>query len=405
MALSELHVKNAKPGNKQRKMADGGGLYLLVKPNGSKYWRLKYRILGKEKTLALGVYLDTSLKDAREGRDKARKLLAKGIDPSQKKQAEKAAQAGAESFEAVAREWHSRNKPRWSESYGKAILTRLEANIFPWLGKQSISEIEPPDVLAALRRTENRGILDTAHRVKGYCGQVFRYAVATGRAKRDPTADLKGALPPTKKQHYATITDPQAVGELLRAIGGFSGTLVVECALRLAPYVFVRPGELRRAEWAEIDLDHGVWRIPAEKTKMSSTHIVPLSNQAIEILREIHAVTGQGRYVFPSVRTNKRPMSENTINVALRRIGYDKEEMTGHGFRAMASTILHEQGWPSDVIERQLAHAERNSVKAAYNHAEHLSDRKRMMQVWADYLDKLRCGADIVSIGSARRKK
>lgn len=400
MALSNVQVKNAKPGDKPRKMADERGLYLLVHPKGGKYWRLKYRILGKEKTFALGVYPDVSLKDAREGRDEARKLISKGIDPSKKRKAEKAAKAGAESFEAVAREWHGKHKARWSKDYGEAVISRMEANVFPWLGKERIAEIEPPDVLAVLRRIESRGVLDTAHRVKGYCGQIFRYAVATGRAKRDPVADLRGALPPTKKEHYATITDPKAVGELLRAIEGFSGTFVVECALCLAPYVFVRPGELRRAEWSEIDLVQATWRIPGEKTKMGSTHIVPLSSQAVGLLQKIHPLTGRGIYVFPSVRTNRRPMSENTINAALRNIGYSKDQMTGHGFRAMASTILHEQGWSTDVIERQLAHVERNTVKAAYNHAEHLPERTKMMQAWADYLDGLKHGADVVSIGT-----
>jgi len=272
----------------------------------------------------------------------------------------------------------------------KKIIRRFELYIFPWLGSRPISDITPPELLAVLRRVESKGILETAHRAQQNCSQVFRYAIATGRAERDSTADLRGALAPAKHGRMATITEPKKIGELLRAIDGYEGTPVAKCALRLAPLVFVRPGELRHAEWEEINFDNAEWRIPAEKMKMKDPHIVPLAMQAVEILYEIRPLTGQGRYVFPSIRTNSRPMSDNTILSALRRMGYPKDEMSGHGFRAMASTILHEQGWPSDIIERQLAHAERNSIKAAYNHAQHLPERQKMMQAWADYLDTLK---------------
>ncbi len=332
------------------------------------------------------------LQEAREKRDEARKQIANGVDPAQMRKATKAMQVEqtANNFEAVAREWFIKHSPSWAESHSKKIIRRLELYIFPWLGSRPISEITPPELLSVLRRIESRGILETAHRAQQNCGKVFRYAIATGRAERDPAADLRGALVPVRHGRMATITEPKRIGELLRAIDGYEGTPVAKCALRLAPLVFVRPGELRHAEWTEIDLDNADWRIPAEKMKMKDPHIVPLSKQAVEVLNEIQPITGQGRYVFPSIRTNSRPMSENTVLAALRRMGYTKEEMSGHGFRAMASTVLHEQGWPSDIIERQLAHAERNSIKAAYNHAQHLPERRRMMQAWADYLDSLK---------------
>ena len=267
----------------------------------------------------------------------------------------------------------------------------MEKDIFPWIGNRPIKDITAPELLATLRRMESRGALELAHRMREYCGMVFRYAVATGKAERDPSGDLRGALAPVKTKHHASVTDPKKIGELLRAIDGYTGSFMTKCALQLAPLVFVRPGELRTAEWAEFDLDAAEWRIPGEKMKMRDKHIVPLSKQAVEILRSIHPLTGSGRYVFPSVRTTARPMSENTVNAALRRLGYEKNEMTGHGFRSMASTLLHEQGWPHEAIERQLAHAERNKVSAAYNYAEHLPKRREMMQAWADYLGRLGC--------------
>jgi integrase len=270
--------------------------------------------------------------------------------------------------------------------------------VFPWLGARPIGEITGPELLTALRRVENRGVVETAHRVMQNCSQVFRYAVATGRAQRDPTFDLRGALPPVRSNHFASITEPKAIGGLLRAIDVYKGSFITQCALRLAPLVFVRPGELRRAEWAEFDLDASEWRIPASKMKMRVMHIVPLSAQAVSILRDLRPLTGTVKYVFPGTRGKDRPMSENTVLAALRRMGYGTDDMTGHGFRSMASTILNEQGWNRDAIERQLAHAERDNVRAAYNYAEHMPERRKMMQQWADYLDGLKAGADVVPL-------
>lgn len=399
MSLTDTAIRNAKPREKQYKLSDEKGLYLLVKDAG-KYFRFDYRFADKRKTFALGVYPDVKLADAREKRDEARKLLQNGVDPAQYRKETKAMQKeqAANSFEPLAREWFTKNKHIWTEGHSKTIIRRLELNIFPWLGTRPIASITARELLAVLRRIEDRGTIETAHRLKQICGQVFRYAIATGRAERDPSADLRGALPPTKTRHMATITDPKQVGELLRAIDGYEGHFITKCALQLAPLVFVRPGELRQAEWHEISFENTEWKIPAEKMKMRSPHIIPLATQAVVILREIEALTGRGRYIFPSLRTAERPMSNNTILAALRRMGYGKEEMSGHGFRAMASTILHEQGWPSDIIERQLAHAERNSIKAAYNHAQHLPERRKMMQVWADYLDSLKGGSQVVSL-------
>ena len=294
------------------------------------------------------------------------------------------------SFEKVAREWYQRFQPKWSPSHSLDIIQRLEKNIFPQLGSHPIREITASELLAAIRLIEGRGAVESARRVLQMCGQVFRYAIATGQANRDIAADLRGALPPAREKHHASITDPRGVAQLLRAIDGYEGSLVACCALRLAPLVFVRPGELRHAEWAEIDFEKAEWRIPAEKMKMREQHIVPLSRQAVAILRKLHPLTGSGTYVFPSIRTPARPMSENTVLAALRRMGYTKDEMTGHGFRSMASTLLNEQGWNRDAIERQLAHGERNAVRAAYNFAEFLPERRRMMQAWADYLAKLK---------------
>ncbi|HEU5280994.1 MAG TPA: integrase arm-type DNA-binding domain-containing protein [Gammaproteobacteria bacterium] len=392
MPLKDLTIKSAKPREKAYKLSDEKGLYLFIKPNGSKAWRLKYRFLGKEKSLSFGLYPDVTLADAREARDNARKLLAKDIDPGIAKQVSKrsAKDAAENSFEMIAREWFTKFSTKWSSSHGERLLRRLKKDIFPWIGNRPISEITAPELLAVLRRMENRGAIETAHRAHQNCGQIFRYAIATGRAERDPSADLKGAIPPAKKKHHASIIKPSAIGELLRAIDSYQGHFVTKCALRLAPLVFVRPGELRHAEWKEIDFANAEWRIPAEKMKMRVEHIVPLSTQAIDILRELKALTGNGKYVFPSIRSNKRAMSENTVLGALRRLGYASDEMTGHGFRSMASTLLNEQGWNSDGIERQLAHGERNTVRAAYNYAEYLPERKKMMQHWADYLDALK---------------
>lgn len=390
MPLTDVKVKNRKPGEKQIKLFDGGGLYLLVPPGGGKYWRLKYRIDGWEKVLALGTYPEVSLADAREKRDAARKQLKNGIDPGEAKKAARAMRVGdpTNSFEAIAREWHNKFAPRLSPGHAKAKLRRLEADVFPTLGTRPIDDIKAPDLLRVLRRIESRGALEMAQRVRGLCGEVFRYAVATGRAERDPSRDLKGALPPSEKRHLAAITDPKEVGPLLRAIDGYEGSSIVKWALQLAPLVFVRPGELRQAEWTEIDLDTADWTIPAERMKTRQPHLVPLSAQAIAILREAQALTGAGKYVFPGHRSNSRPMSNNAVLAALRRMGYEKGTMTGHGFRAMARTILEEvlQVRP-EIIEHQLAHAVRDPLGRAYNRTTYLSERQKMMQLWADYLD------------------
>jgi integrase len=400
--LTDTKVKKIKLDGKPRKLFDGGGLFLLVTPSGGKLWRLKYRFGGTEKLLTVGTYPQTSLAEARQKRDDARALLEKGIDPGDTKKAQRAAEVQeTETFEVIAREWHTKFSPAWAQSHGSKIIRRLELYVFPWLGNRPIRSITAPELLAALRRIEAKGNLETAHRTQQNCGQVFRYAVATGRAERDPSADLRGAIPPASGKHFASITDPKEIGGLLRSIDSYRGSIVTRCALQLAPLVFVRPGELRHAEWSEMDLDAAEWRIPAEKMKSGVLHIVPLSRQALDVLREIHPLTGHGRYVFPSPRTNKRPMSSNAVLSALRRMGYEKNEMSGHGFRSMASTLLNEQGWNRDAIERQLAHSERNSVRAAYNYAEFLPERKRMMQAWADYLAEIKSGAKIIHIRSA----
>ncbi len=397
-ALTATKVKNAKGREKPYKLTDGQGLFLQVTPSGSKLWRFKYCFGGKEKLLAFGTYPEISLLDARQKRDAARKLVANGIDPSAVRKAQKAAREQAEnSFEVVAREWHERFSPRWTSVHADTIIKRLERDAFPWLGTRPIGEIKAPELLAVLRRVESRGALETAHRVKTICGQVFRYAVATGRAERDPAADLKGALPPATKSHLAALTDPKDVAALLRAIDGYQGSFVVKCALQLASMFFVRPGELRHAEWSEFDLDAGIWSIPAEKMKMKQSHIVPLSSQAVGVLTSLKPLTGRYRYVFPSNRSSLRPLSNNAILAALRRMGYSKDEMTGHGFRAMARTILDEvlQVRP-EFIEHQLAHAVRDPNGRAYNRTTHLEERKKMMQLWSDYLDGLKAGAKIL---------
>ncbi|MGH8580654.1 MAG: tyrosine-type recombinase/integrase [Gammaproteobacteria bacterium] len=394
MPLTDTQVKNAKPGTKRYKLHDIEGLYLLVAPSGGRWWRLDYRFQGKRQTLALGVYPTVTLKDARERRYQARKLLASRINPADVRKAEK--RGGT--FKAVAVEWFHKRESSWAYGHASKVIGRLEKDIFPWLGDRPITQITAPELLAVLRRVEARGALDTAHREHQYCSQIFRYAIATGRAERDPAADLRGALPPARGQHYATITKPEEIGALLRAIDGYQGQFTTACALRLAPLVFVRPGELRKAEWREFDMDNATWKLPAEKMKLKRPHIVPLSQQALAIIRELHPLTRGGRYLFPAIRTGTRPMSENTVNAALRRLGYTKEELTGHSFRSMASTLLHEQGFPPDWIERQLAHAERNQVRASYNHAEYMIERRKMMQHWADFLDGLRAGAKVFSI-------
>ena len=389
MALTATTIKTCKPKDKAYKLTDGGGLYLLVSPRGGKWWRFDYRFQSKRKTLSMGVYPAVSLKDARDRRDEAKKQLANGIDPGMVRQSQKHQQSQPNTFEAVAREWHAKFKPGWSDTHASRLLRLLERDIFPWLGSMPVSDVSSPLLLQTIRRIETRS-LDTAHRAMQNCGQVFRYAIATGRQQNDPTHALKGAIPPIRDNHFASITHPEQIGPLLRAIEGYKGEFITQSALRLGPLVFVRPGELRHAEWSEINLEIGEWRIPSEKMKMGQPHIVPLARQSIIILTHLQPLTGTGKYLFPSVRSSDRPISENTINAALRRLGYTKDEMTGHGFRSMASTLLNEQGWNRDHIERQLAHAERNKIRAAYNYADYLPERRKMMQAWADYLDTLK---------------
>jgi len=391
MALTDITIKSAKPKDKPFKLSDGEGMYLLVTPTG-KYWRFDYRFLAKRKTLAIGVYPTISLADARERRNEARKLLANNVDPSESKVSERkeAIRNASITFEVVAREWHQKNTVKWSAKNTVRTLSLFERTIFPFIGKLPIADIKPSDLLETIQRIEKRGNIQTAHRAMMNCGQVFRYAMATDRASKDISFVLRGSLTPIVEKHHASIQDPKKIGHLLRDIDEYDGLFVTKCALRLAPLFFVRPGELRQAEWSEFNLDEAEWKIPAHKMKMKSVHIVPLSNQALEILNELKQHTGHVKYLFPGLRSSDRAMSENTVNAALRRLGYGKDEMSGHGFRSMASTILHEQGWAHEAIERQLAHADRNKISAAYNYADYLPKRKEMMQQWADYLDELK---------------
>ena len=399
MTISDTAIKAAKPRpDKPYKLPDEKGMYVYIHTNGSKYFRLDYRFEGKRKTLALGVYPETTLKDAREKREIARKQITDGIDPSENKKAikESRAESAANSFEIVAREWGAKKVNDWDDKNNRS-KRMLERNIFPWLGNKPITDILPKDILACLRRIEDRGTIETAHRTLQICGQVFRYAVATSRVDRDITPDLRGALPPAKGEHFAAITEPKQAAELLRAIDSYQGSLSAISALKLAPIVFVRPGELRAAEWKHIDFDAREWRYFVTKTK--TEHIVPLSTQAIAILLELHPLTGHGRFIFASERTPRgdRCMSENTLNAALKRLGYGKDVMTAHGFRAMARTILDEVlGIRPDFIEHQLAHAVRDANGRAYNRTSHLTERHKMMQSWSDYLDNLKYGAQVI---------
>ena len=397
MPLSDTAIRNAKPQDKPYKLTDEKGMYLLVNPNGSKYFRLDYRLNGR-KTLALGIYPETSLKQAREKRDTAKKQIADGIDPNELKKAVKQSRSdsAANSFEVIAREWGGNKVNGWDDKNNRS-KRMLERNVFPWLGSKPITDILPKDILDCLRRIEERGTIETAHRTLQICGQVFRYGVATGRAVRDITPDLRGALQSANGGHFAAITEPKLVGELLRAIDSYQGSLPSVCALKLAPLVFVRPGELRAAEWSQIDFDANEWRYFVSKTEVQ--HIVPLSNQAVCILNELQPLTGHGRFIFPSERTPRgdRCMSENTLNAALKRLGYGKDVMTAHGFRAMARTILDEVlGFRVDFIEHQLAHAVKDPNGRAYNRTAHLAERRKMMQSWADYLDGLKNGAQVL---------
>ncbi len=409
MPLTDTAVRKAAARTKPYKLADGGGMYLEVSPTGAKYWRLKYRHSGKEKRLALGVYDRVTLADARTKREDARRLLAKGVDPgAARKQAKQdtaeAAAVAFDTFEVIAREWMARQDV--AEVTAKKTSWIFETFLFPEIGSRPIADITARELLDALRKVEETGKLETAKRAKIKAGQVFRFAVVEGKAASDPTASLRNALKAPKGKHHAAITDPAKMGALLRAIDGYTGQYVTLSALKLAPLVFVRPGELRQAEWSEFDLDDAIWRIPGVRMKMKAAHLVPLSAQAVVILRELSSLTGDGRFVFPSVRTASRPMSENTVTAALRRLGYTGDEMTGHGFRSMAATRLNEMGWNADAIERQLAHAESNKVRDAYTSAaQYLDERTRMMSAWANYLDALKLGGNVVSIGRSATKQ
>jgi integrase len=394
MPLTDMAIRAAKPADRNYKLYDALGLYLEVAASGGKWWRFKYKVDGKEKRLSMGVYPKVGLKDARTRRDEAREQLASGIDPGAQRKASKPVvckYGDPDTFEAVAREWFAKFSPNWAESHSVRIIRRLERDVFPWIGSKHAGQIGPAMVLSVLRRIEERGAIETAHRARENCSQVFRYAVATQRAERDPTTDLRGAIPPAKVRHFPAVIEPREVALLLRTLHGYQGSFIVSCAMRLAPLVFVRPGELRMAKWADIDLANALWRFTSSKTK--TPHIVPLSRQAVSILTELQPLTGEGPYAFPCARTPDRPMSDNAILAAMRRMGIDRDVMTGHGFRAMARTILDEVlGIRADLIEHQLAHAVRDPHGRAYNRTAHLPERTAMMQRWADYLDELRVG-------------
>lgn len=407
--LTALAARKAEPMQKPYKLAAGGGLYLQVMPTGAKYWRWKYRYGNKEKRIALGVFPEVSLAQAGQLRDEARAKLRSGIDPASQRKLEKLAVnlAAENTFAAIAREWLDTKAGEWVPEHTAKIRAWLENHVFPWIGDKPVAELEAPEVLSMLRRLVKRGTLNTAGRVREMVSAIFRYAVATGRARRDPAADLRDALPRADTRNFAAITEPGKVAELLRAIDGYQGHPVTLAALRLSPLLFQRPGELRAMAWSEIDLESAEWRIPPSRRKLRKAakenprtppHIVPLASQAVAVLRELRKLTGNGPLVFPGVRTRHRPMSENTVNAALRRLGYTTEQMTGHGFRHMASTRLNELGWNPDAIERQLSHRDRDSIRGTYNLAQYMDERRRMMQAWADYLDALKQGGNVVPI-------
>ena len=408
--LTDAHCRNATcpPERKQARFSDSGGLYLQVSPNGSKRWFLKYRTGGKEKQLALGSYPDVGLTAARKARDAAKLQKAAGLDPVQARKVEKlkATNPAGDTFQAVALEWHAKQAPQWSEGHAERALRQLERDLFPWIGPRRLSEIEPVELLATLRKIEERGAIETADRGLMLCRQVWRYGVATGRVSRDITADLKGALTPYRGRHFAAITEPAKLGELLRAIQAYRGGPIVRAALQLAPLLFQRPGELRAAAWAEIDLDAALWTIPPARMKREkdgkengAPHLVPLPRQAVEILRELHPLTGRSALVFPGERNHERPISENSVRTALISMGYTPDLQTWHGFRATARTMLAERlDFDPLVIEAQLAHAVKDANGRAYNRTQYLKHRAAMMQAWADYLDKLRQGAEVIQL-------
>lgn len=397
--LTDVTVRNAKFRSSAYKLTDGQGLYLLIR-SPSKLWRFDYSWAGRRKTLALGAYPEVSLAEARSGRDTARRQLREGEDPSVVRQQRRLRQSveAMNSLEAVAREWAVRNQSRCTAEHMATNLRRLERDVFPLLGNRPIEGIRPSDLLFVLRKVEDRGAIETAHRELQVCAQVFRYAIVTGRADRNPAIELRGALTPRNPQNRAALIDQESFGRLLRVIDSYPGHFVTRCAFQMLPHVFVRPGELRQAEWCEIDLERRVWRIPARKMKCRIDHVVPLSNQVVDILQSLQPFTGHGQYLFPCIRSRRRPMSNATLLGALRRSGYSREEMTAHGFRSIASTLLNEHGWPPDAIERQLAHQERNHVRAAYNRASHMEVRVQMMQWWSDAIDALRTRKEVKSI-------
>lgn len=392
MPLTDTYIRSLKAADKEQKHFDGGGLYLSIPKTGRKLWRMAYRFEQKTKLLSFGGYPAISLKDARQRRDEAKKLLANGIDPGAQKKAAKEEQLSEvkDTFQNIALEWHDTRTADFTEKHRGTVMYRMEKYIFPVIGNEHIAKMEAPDILAVVKPIEQKGQNETARRLLQIIGQVYRYAVITGRAKRNPATDLHGALKPRKTVHRAAITEPSKVAKLLRDCDNYDGYFPIVCALRLAPLVFVRPTELRAAEWSEFNLEAHEWRIPAERMKMRQMHIVPLSRQAVQILKELQSFSGSGKLLFPSIRTETRPLSDATMLNALRRMGYAKDEMCTHGFRSIASTLLNELGYNRDWIERQLAHGERNDVRAAYNYAEYLPQRTKMMQAWADYLGELR---------------
>ncbi|HEP0604800.1 tyrosine-type recombinase/integrase [Raoultella ornithinolytica] len=396
MKLTARQVDTSKPKDKPYKLSDGGGLYLLVSPNGSRYWRLKYRIAGKEKLLALGVYPDITLAEARQKRADAKKVLAAGGDPGQEKQEEKQAkeQAVANSFERLAMEWHSHKSTSWSEGYAEHLLMYLKKDIFPFIGQKAITDISQVEMLNVLRKMEQRGVLDKLKKTRQACRQIFTYAIITGRAEHNPVSDLAGALKSPKQQHYPHLLVDQ-IPDFLRALSEYSGSTITRNATRLLMLTGLRTIELRASEWIDIDFDKGVWNIPAERMKMRRPHLVPLSSQVRELLEEIHQLTGRGKYVFPGRNDAGKPMSEASINQVIKRIGYDGKA-TGHGFRHTMSTILHEQGYNTAWIETQLAHVDKNSIRGTYNHAQYLDGRREMLQWYADYMAALENGENVV---------
>ncbi|MDR1946039.1 MAG: integrase arm-type DNA-binding domain-containing protein [Desulfovibrio sp.] len=388
MPLTNTAIRAVRPAEKPQKLFDGNGLFLFVAPSGLKSWRLKYYYHGTEKLLTLGQYPLLSLREAREKAADAKKTLGSGADPSTEKKIQ--AQKTQNTFEAVAREWHDKRKSAWTECYGDDVLERLVSNIFPFIGSRPVHEITPPEMLGILRKIEGRGAHYQANRIRETCSLIFRYAIATGRAERDTAADLRGALQTHVTTARAAITDPNEVGGLLRAIDAYTGHFVTKCGLQLLALTFLHPGEVRLGEWAEIDLDEKLWRIPAKRMKMRQDHLVPLSSQSCAVLAELQALTGNGRLMLPGLRSPECAISDATFIAALRRMGFEQDEMCAHGFRSMASTILNEQGYSADVIEKQLAHNPRDRIRGIYNRAEYLPERRKMMQEWADYLSSLK---------------